>query len=371
LLQSIPTDNSRKNENKQTSRIVIWRRGNDHRCNAVKPDRIGIVDGSGSVSRYDMKARKGQYLFSVKSEIGFSDGGFDINAKSTIYTLDTIVVVVNDYKRHGFIHYPGKYHSVHLWRGDYHADISCYPIALFKNAEGVPHIMYGVDWNHLQIMNLDTLQILTASKSLIEENAEERHIEFYKNFRENNKSPWPREYDYFYGKLYLSPAARHFLSAGWAWGSCDAYNAYDIEHFISSNRIAGIAIGAWEHENRAVCWIDDQTVAVAYHPFTEGDEDATVASPAEIHLYTIVAGRAEMAKKIQTGDLNVLPANMIYDRRFNAIVAFSDKMGLVMISMHGRILFHDDHLKIEEYSVETGLLVITENKAISVYEINE
>jgi hypothetical protein len=219
-------------------------------------------------------------------------------------------------------------------------------------------------------MNLDTLQILTASKSLIEENAEEKHIEFYNNFSERNTHPWPQEYNYFFGKLYLSPDAKHFLSAGWVWGSFDAYHAYDLEHFISSNRIADIGIGSWEHENRAVCWIDDQTVAVAYHPFTEGDEDATVASPAQIHLYSIVAGKAELVKKIQIGDARVVPGRMIYDRRFSAMVALSSKTGLSVISISGQILFHDD-LKIDEYHVETGLLLKTENKTIAVYEIRE
>ncbi len=34
-------------------------------------------------------------------------------------------------------------------------DITNYPIALFKNNDGIPHIIYGAAWNHVQIMNLD------------------------------------------------------------------------------------------------------------------------------------------------------------------------------------------------------------------------
>jgi hypothetical protein len=171
-------------------------------------NELVMLMSSGGVIRHKIKERNGEYLFSIKSGIGYSDGGFDLNSKSTIYTMDEIVVVVNDYKRHGFIHYPTKYHSLHLWREDYHADISTYPITLFRNEEGVPHIIYGEAWNHIQIMNLDTRQILTASKSLIEENAEERHIEFEKY--EHNKLPWPRPYDYFLANYSYLRTKRNF-----------------------------------------------------------------------------------------------------------------------------------------------------------------
>src|SRR5688572_21348407 len=134
-----------------------------------KANEVVMLLSSGSVSRFNVDDRKGKYLFSVKSDMGYSDGGFDITAKTSIYTMDEIVVVVNDYKCHGFVHYPDKYHALHLGREDYHADISTYPIALYKNEEGVPHLIFGQAWNHIQIMNLDTRQILTASKSLIEE----------------------------------------------------------------------------------------------------------------------------------------------------------------------------------------------------------
>ncbi len=89
-----------------------------------------------------------------KSVFNYSDGGFDITAKTSIYTIDEIVLVVNDFKRHGFVHYPGKYHALHLWREDYHANISAYPIALYKNEKAGPHLILRVAWNHIQIMKV-------------------------------------------------------------------------------------------------------------------------------------------------------------------------------------------------------------------------
>jgi len=336
-----------------------------------KSNEIVMLMNSGNVIRFNLNEKKGNHLFSVKSNIEYSDGGFDITAITSIYTLDEIVVVVNDFKRHGFIHYPDKYHALHLWREDYHADISTFPIALYKSEDGVPHLIFGEAWNHIQIMNLDTRQILTASKSLIEENAEEKHIEFYKKYNEDNKLPWPRPYDYFFGKLYLSPNQKKFLSAGWAWGSCDSYNVYDIERFICSNRISALGIGAWEHENRATCWVDNETIAVAYNPFTEGDENSTADSPCEIHFHKIRGDNVELEKKIQITDKNILSSKMYFNKTSNSFITFSDKDGLTIISLDGQIVFKDENLKANEYNVEKGLFLVTDNKTISVYEITE
>ncbi len=47
----------------------------------------------------------------------------------------------------------------------------------------------------------------------------------------------------------------------------------NIDRFIKNNRISDIFIGAWEHQNRGVCWINNELVALVYIPYTEGDED--------------------------------------------------------------------------------------------------
>ena len=334
-------------------------------------DEAVLLMSTGNVVRHNINDETTQAIFTAKSPFSHSDGGFDINAQTTIYTLDSIIVVVNDYKRHGFVHYPGKYNALHLWRGEYHADISTYPIALFKNDEGIPHIIYGADWNHVQIMNLDTRQILTAAKSLIEVNAEESHIEFYKNHKESNKLPWPSQYDYFFGELHISPDRKKFLSAGWFWGSYDACNAYDIEHFITNNRIADISIGGWEHENRAICWIDSDTVAVAYEPLAEFDKGATKETPTEIHLYKIDGEAAEIEKKIPIvgPKFDTVSFKMYYDVKVDSIIILSSTMGVTAIGLDGKIKFQDKNLSFDNYNIETGLFLKTIDKTIWIYEI--
>lgn len=333
------------------------------------PNEFVMLLSSGDVFRYTIDTQKGEYLFSVKSVVSYDDGGFDLKAKSTIYTLDSIVVIVNDYKRHGFVHYPEKYKKLHLWRKDSHADISCYPIALFKDERGIPHLIFSEAWNHLQIMNLDSRQILTASKSLIEEHAEEKHLEFYKSHQEHNKLPWPRPYDYFFGELELSPNKKHFLSAGWAWGSSDAYCIYEVEHFIKNHRIAEVNIGGWEHSNRAVCWIDDETVAIAYDPFEEDDEEATKDSPHEIHFYWYDGKTAEIKKKVPVKGLNLVQSNMCFDKALRAIFFSSEKQGVALISLDGEILLQDESLRVDGYYPDLNRFVKTNDQLVQVYQI--
>lgn len=333
-----------------------------------KPNEIVMMMSSGSVVRFNLAERTGAYLFSIKREPGYADGGFDIGAKSSIYTLDEIVVVANDYRRDAIIHYPSKY-RLHLRRDDYHTEISTYPVALYKNQEGVPHIIFAEAWNHIQIMNLDTRQILTASKSLIEENAEERHIELYKIYKEENKLAWPRPYDYFFGKLFLSPDQKKFLSAGWVWGSFDCYTVYDIGKFISSNRISALRIGGWEHESRATCWVDNETIAILYNPFAECDENATADSPYEIHIYKINGDQIVPEKKIEVRQKISINSKMHYSTATHSLIIFSEKHGLSILSLDGELLFKDEHFIANEYHEESGLFIHINNKTISAFEL--
>lgn len=332
-------------------------------------NEILVLTSSAQVCRYQIKEQLCEPLFSVKSSVGYDDGGFDITDQATIYALDDIVVIVNDYKRHGFIHYPGKYDRLHLWRGEYYADISCFPIALFNNEQGVPHLIYGSDWNHLQIMNLDTRQVVTADKSLIEENAEEIHLDFYKNHEEHNKLAWPRPYDYFYGKLSLSPDKKMFLSSGWFWGSYDDYKAYDIEHFINHHRISDIPIFTGEHMQRAACWVSENSVAVALNPYNEGEDDTTKDSPCEIYYYRICDGKSELERNAVILKLDVVNMEFNYNKLLNVIVATSPKTGVTVLSLEGEILFQDTHLQVNGYNAQENLLFQLKDRSLVLYQI--
>lgn len=323
---------------------------------------------NGDVIRYNFTTLETSILFSVKSLTQYSDGGFDIEAPSSIYTLDDIVVVVNDFKRHGYIHYPNQFKKLHLWREDYHANISKYPICLFKNNEGIPHIIYGVHWNHLQIMNLDNRQILTAAKSLIKENAEEDHIEFHKNYKDANNHPWPSPYDYFYGELFLSPDQKRILSAGWAWGSSDAYYIYDIPDFIKNPRIKDLIVDYWEHNNRGVCWIDNQTVAVTYDPVRDDDEEKFEEGISQIHIYNITDNSSTIKNKISIKNIDLLSSDMHYSSSNQYFILHNAKIGVVFISLDGEVIHQEKDFMINSYCNQSDQYLSFNDKTLSIYQ---
>jgi hypothetical protein len=334
-------------------------------------NEVVMLMRSGGVIRYNLEKLEGKYLFSaaVSPGLSYPDGGFDLNAKSTIYTLDDIVVVVNNYKSHGYIDNTSKNIFVRLWRNEFCVEHSNYPIALFKDNNNVPHIIYGVANNHIQIMNLDTCYVLTNAKSVIEQGAEEKHQKFIEQYTELPIQPWPVAYDYFFGKLLLSPNKQKFLSAGWGWGSADKYNIYDIEDFITNNKIAYTHIGYWEHDNRGVCWIDDETVAVLYNPFGESEDGATKESPTEIHHYKITGNNVELTTKTKLESNSSVKCQLYYNKTIDAFVCFSDETGLQLINVDGRKILDDQSVKVKHYNDELGLILCAEDKSISIFEI--
>lgn len=338
----------------------------------VDRSQLALLLGTGQVIRYHTLSGTSEPLFTIKkTELPYEDGGFDLSAKTSIYTLGSVVVTVNDYKRHGYIHYPGHSHPLHLWRKGNDQSHCRYPIGIYENDKGVPHIIYGEDWNRLQIMNLQTRQVLTASKSLIEEDAEERHIQFCKEIKKDHSTaPWPTPYDYYFGKLLMAPDNKHFMSLGWVWGSFDYYTVYNTEKFINSNRISSIGVMGGEHENRGACWIDNNTVACAYNPFMEDDEGATSPSDDEIHFYQINDGESKLEKKITVKGLPILKSQLAYDATHKLLICYSETLGIVLLSLEGEVLFHDKNIYIKEYHKESGLLLGLHNSNVLLYAIS-
>lgn len=333
----------------------------------LNENKLAILTRTGEVILYSMKTKEQEKLFETNPENGilYSDGGFDPNAQSSIYTMDDIIVVVNDYKKHGFVLNLKENYLRNFNREDYHADISKYPIALF-NRGGDPHLIFGAAWNKIQIANLTTLQILTADKSLIGENAEQRQIDLFKIYGQDNKQFWPNEFDYFFGGLILSPNGKQFLSAGLAWGSFDTCYLFDIEDFISNHRIKAMHLGEWTHANRGICFVDDVTVAVLYNPCAE--DDAVKDTPYEIRLYDTNGKGQKGIIKLPTL-LNLDGALLFYQQTARQFYTFSSEIGLVVLSAMGEFVFHSPDFCPLQYDVRYDRFICHKKKQLAVYQI--
>lgn len=337
----------------------------------VHEDKWAILFNSGKVFHLDVTTRSFDYLFTVAQPqgISYSDGGFDISALTSVYTMDSVVAVTNDTKTHFFVHKPGMKRTLHLRRADNYARLSPMPLALYKDDKDVPHLIYSTAWNRLHIMNLDTLEILTAAKSLITTDAEERHQQAIRKFPDDIEHPWPTEYDYFYGEIKMSPDKKHFMSLGWAWGSSDAYTVYNLEDFIKNPRISVKYIGQWEHSNRAACWVDNHTVAVLWNGYEEAEEGYDENSPIEVHLFDIHSDGWEPTKRIPFDAPGGTSGSLYYYSPMKAFVLLNKAKGIIIFSEDGTTLLRDTEFTPDYFYPDTSLFITTHPKAVAIHRL--
>ncbi len=326
-------------------------------------DTCIILTEKGNVFRFHVKTEETEHLFETNPPSYPS--GFDIGAAASIYTMDDIVVLVNDFKTCGFVWNGQESYLLRLQREDYYACHSKYPIALFQR-NGAPHLIFSTEWNHLQIANLTTRQVLTADKSLI--------------------------FDYFFGRLILSPDRRRFLSAGWVWGSQDCYMLFDVEDFLNNHRIKGTPIFQGEHLGRAACFLDDNTIAVLYKEDLDDWEWEEKASsspsmPFRMPSWTIrlcplpaqssFSGNASNTDSLSPdgepsyialdNDWDLSTADLYYHSRHNCFFLFSDMIGLAVISMEGRTLYHNPEFITQKYEENTDCFLTYDANRLSAW----
>lgn len=330
-----------------------------------KENQLVILTKAGEVMLYDMAAQSTILLCECSSVCS----GFDPAAKSSVYTLDDIIVIVNDFKTQGLLINRKEEYRMSIGRTDYHADISQYPVALFRNEAQEPCMIYGTAWNEIHIANLATRQILTADKSLIEVGAEQRHIDFYKKHEERNKFMWPRAFDYFYGKLILSPDQRSFVSAGWVWGSADCCMHFELQDFIENHRIKAEQVGCWEHNGRGLCFLDNDTIAVLCNPYLDDEDDAVKDAPYEIRLYCRDGG-GEKQRIILEPSLDLKGAELYYLPTEQCFLSFAEASGVVLISPDGETVMQEKAQVPDYYDDKRKYMVNSNGKSVTVYTLS-
>ncbi|MCL2652702.1 MAG: hypothetical protein FWD63_02810 [Propionibacteriaceae bacterium] len=335
--------------------------------------RLVALTTDGYVIMHEIDTNTQRRLFRTGSNIVvYPDGGFDPSSPSSIYTMGDIFVLVNDFKAHGFVYNFAQDYLLCLTREDKLLNHCKYPIALFRGGDGDPYMIYGTDWDRVDVANLATRQVVTADKSRIEVDAEKHHIDFDKDFDEAIKLLWPTEFDHFYGKLALSPSKTKFVSAGWYWGSYDDAAVFDIAEFVGNHRVTSCHLYSLVHEGRSVCWVDDDTIAVPYKPAHEDDDDQiqTFDEDWQIRLYR--ADRREKKAKevvLPSEPVNLASTELVYQIDEARFCAFSKTIGLVVIARDGRVLLQDPTITPTSYDEAHGVFLSHEGKRIRVFAV--
>ncbi|MDR0229626.1 MAG: hypothetical protein LBI72_11295 [Flavobacteriaceae bacterium] len=334
-------------------------------------DEVVMVLSNGDVVRYNSTTDIVIKLFSLTKNLSITEQKFDLKSKIKLYTLDNIVVIASDYANHCIVYNGDKqYNNIHFYRGNLCADKTKYPIALYKNAEQTPHLIYAQDWNHIQILNLDTLQIITSTKSLIEERAEAYALDYFKSSGDTSLIPWPLAFDYFYGELVLSPDQKNFISIGYDFSSYDDCRVFNIDNFVSNIRIDYSQIYHGEWMQRAMCWVDNHTIAMTYNPWDELAENNNESTLKEIHLYQIAGNTSTLIEKIQIQDKDIVYNKMYFDDVRRAFVLLNDTVGFTIVSMEGQTLLQENSFVPKQYQADYRQFVAYDKNELAVYALS-
>lgn len=331
---------------------------------------IVFIGNTGEVFRFSITDNTYSPLFSMEKSLEYySDETFSPDTAKMLYCHENIVVAANTFGTKAVLHITGKHHSIVLHREDYHAKITKFPIGIFKDSTGTNHLIYGTGWNRVEIMNMDTLQILTAAKSVIEQDAEKRYMIPSTNLPAHS-NPWPSKFDYFYGAIAVSPNQKRFISMGWVWGSNDSFYIFDIDDFISNPRITFTSTDAWEHNDRTTCWIDDNRIAVAINPYEDNEEDGLKESPCQIYIYRVDSNSPYIETKVVVPGHYIIKTTMHYLHDSNAFLLYGATTGVLIVSLSGEILLHEPDVRPVNYNESTKeILLISGNNTIEIYQI--
>lgn len=170
-----------------------------------------------------------------------------------------LCTVVNTYGQFGVVIdiSSGKI-LMRLNRGNYHNDVSVFPIA-FIEWKGRNLIVHGTDWNRLDISDLFTGDLITK-----------RGPTEYTQSTDDNGIVRPDRYlDYFHSSITVSENCEWIVDNGWIWHPVGQVvkwsinkwledNVWESEDGLSKKELCS-RIYFWEGE---ICWIDEDTVAV-------------------------------------------------------------------------------------------------------------
>lgn len=161
--------------------------------------------------------------------------------------------------------------TMRLDRGTYHAKQTRFPVAFFQY-QGRCLLVHATAWNRLDISDPSTGELLTT-----------RVLPTY----DPSQDERPPEHDlnYFHALPVISPNASWIAEDGWVWQPSGVTRLWSLQRWISQN--------VWESEdgeslkhitqrgyywNGALCWIDDQSLAV----WGFGDDDLWLVPAVQI-----------------------------------------------------------------------------------------
>lgn len=241
-----------------------------------------------------------------------------------------------------------------LRRGGYQEEHCIFPIA-FYSKQNSTFLIYGTDWNRLDITSLETDELLT-----------QRIVEY------ESKSNY---FDYFHGSLLISPDFTKFISNGWVWQPYEVITLYTVKDFLENYELSSTAIEFEETSGynweRPVCWIDNQTLGISYNKKEAGE--IKEETPSEIIFVDIL--KNEIVNRIEFNGFAInehgeVSGKLFFDSKKLYFIGLNEQTGLVVSDFNGKEIIKDENLKSFNYSPKHRLLyqLNNSNQTIEIAE---
>lgn len=262
---------------------------------------------------------------------------------------DRYLALVNDYAQYGQVYDLTKQTAVlELDRKDYHVEQTKFPLIFFERADKT-YLVHGTDWNHIEITDLETCQVLTERTTNVYEG--EQYL------------------DYFYGELHLSPDQKHLVSSGWVWQPVSVIKFVNLEKWFTKNNSEPEVdnesdIGIWSYYwDRALCWVNDTTIAYLYDPKEAGADDEELAEMqlkrehSYVLLYDIAKGKITQRIVFDyPRDEQHYEAKANCQLFFDQHLVMSSDQGTYVIELpQGKVMFEEPSLTIRKFNPVTGV----------------
>lgn len=114
---------------------------------------------------------------------------------------------------------------IELSRENDDCDISSYSIAFIKTDNKI-HLIHQTQWNRLDIMDLETEEIITK-----------REVKYDYN-RETKVDNSINYIDYFHSLLIASPDYNNFIDNGWVWHPIECMYLFNVQEFIKKYELS-------------------------------------------------------------------------------------------------------------------------------------
>ena len=291
---------------------------------------------------------------------------FDQPISIQLSPSDTMISIVNTNGRYGYVYDLNKKGIVlNLDRKAYQINHSTFPVN-FIQLNNQDYLVHASEWNHLDLYDF------TLNKNITQ--------------RDSNKHGESQYLDYFYSQLHVSPKASWILSSGWVWHPVSGLKFIDLNSWLNSSinepeRSNGADFSICSYYwDRALCWVDDNTIAYLYDP-REEDLDEAERKDLQFDIdtsYIIIydVQNSKIKQKIifsgfsQNTCFEPTPDCRIYYN--GSLIISSQKNGTYVLNLKsGEIILENSNTILDQYNSNNDVFYrITDNNSIELTKIN-